>query len=98
MGIFDFLGIGKKRKELELAIQNDAVIVDVRSKSEFNHGHSKDAINIPLEELEGQVSKLKKLNKPLILVCASGMRSGRGVGILKKNGLDALNGISWKRF
>jgi len=71
-----------------------AVIVDVRSKGEFQSGHLKNAINIPLDALSSNLSKLK-LDKPVITCCASGMRSGSARSLLQKKGYNVVNGGSW---
>ena len=39
---------------------------------------------------------IKKLNKPVIACCASGMRSSQATSILKKNGIEVINGGGWK--
>jgi len=76
-------------------IQNGATIVDVRSKGEYQGGHVKGSINIPLDVLTSQLSKLKK-DKPIITCCASGMRSASAKGILKSNGFTEVhNGGGW---
>ncbi|RAU81865.1 HesA/MoeB/ThiF family protein [Pontibacter arcticus] len=70
-------------KELQQSINSDAyVLVDVRSQAEresFNIGGE----HVPLEELSSNTSFLAT-NKPIILYCASGKRSGEGVKMLKK--------------
>lgn len=71
-----------------------AVIVDVRTKSEFDSGHIKGAINLPLQTLEQHLGKLKK-DKPVITCCASGMRSSSARGFLKSKGYEVYNGGSW---
>ncbi len=71
-----------------------AIIVDVRTKGEFESGHIKGAINLPLQTLEQHLGKLKK-DKPVITCCASGMRSSSARGFLKSKGYEAYNGGSW---
>ena len=71
-----------------------AVIVDVRTKGEFDSGHIKGAINLPLQTLEQHLGKLKK-DKPVITCCASGMRSSSPRGFLKSKGYEVYNGGSW---
>ena len=78
----------------ELA-ENGALIIDVRSVAEYNAGHIKKSLNIPLNTISGQVAKLKKANKPVIAVCQSGSRSSMATGILKRAGIEAYNGGSW---
>ena len=40
-------------------------------------------------------TEIKKLNKPVIACCASGMRSSQATSILKQNGIEAMNGGGW---
>ena len=72
-----------------------ATIIDVRSKAEYASGHIKGSINIPLDTLQNNLSKIKK-NKPVITCCASGMRSASAKGILQNNGFEVYNGGGWK--
>lgn len=51
------------------------MIIDVRSPGEFSGGHVKGSKNIPLQKIESQVKKIKKMNKPVVAYCASGGRS-----------------------
>jgi len=92
--IKNLLGIGPKVDYKEL-LKNGAVIIDVRTKGEYQNGHIKNSINIPLDSLSGNLSKLKK-DKPVITYCASGMRSASAKGILKSNGfVEVHNGGGW---
>lgn len=98
MGLFEFLGIGKKRKQMiEEALANGAIIVDVRTVGEYRQGHVEGSINISLDTIAGKVKKLKKMNKPILLCCASGIRSASATFILKKNGIECYNAGSWHR-
>jgi rhodanese-related sulfurtransferase len=66
-----------------------AVVVDVCEASEFAAGHVTGAKSVPLAQLEQHLPGVAK-NKatPVILVCASGMRSGRAVAIARKLGYE----------
>ena len=76
-------------------IKQGAIVLDVRSKSEYQSGHIKGSVNIPLQTLEGNLKKLKK-DKPVITCCASGMRSASAKGILQSNGFkEVYNGGGW---
>lgn len=76
-------------------IGHGAVIVDVRTKGEYQSGHIKSSINIPLDTLRNNLSKMKK-DKPVITCCASGMRSASAKSILKSNGFtEVYNGGGW---
>ena len=94
MGILDFL-FGNKNKIIEDFTTRGAVIVDVRTKGEFSGGAIPGSKNIPLQQIGNRVAEIKKWNKPVILCCASGMRSGSATGILKSKGIEAVNGGGW---
>ncbi len=88
------LGLGPKVNYSEL-VKNGAVIIDVRTKAEYQQGHVKGSMNIPLNNLSNHYSKLKK-DKPIITCCASGMRSAQAKNILKANGFNEVyNGGGW---
>jgi rhodanese-related sulfurtransferase len=87
-------GLGPKTDFKEL-MQKGAIILDVRSKSEYQSGHIKGSMNIPVQNLSGSLSKLKK-GKPIITCCASGMRSASAKNILRSNGFaEVHNGGAW---
>lgn len=70
-----------------------AVLVDVREKSEWDQGHVKDAVFLPLSELRNGITKkslAKKLPPTKILYthCAVGVRSRAAADILLKNGFE----------
>lgn len=90
------LGFGPKADFAELVSQG-AVILDVRSKGEYAGGHIKGSINIPVDQLSGNLNKLKDKNKVIITCCASGMRSASAKGILTSNGFTKVyNGGGWQ--
>jgi rhodanese-related sulfurtransferase len=96
MGLLDFLGLGNKSESIQEFLEKGAVIIDVRSPGEFSGGHIKGSKNIPLNEIGSKINEIKKLNKPVIACCASGMRSSQATSILKQNGIDAINGGGWQ--
>ena len=84
-----------KKVDLQEVISGGAVIVDVRTKGEFQSGHLRNSINIPIDKLPQNLKKLNK-NKSIITCCASGSRSGSARRILKSNGFEQVyNGGSW---
>lgn len=73
-----------------------ALVIDVRSPSEFAGGHVEGSVNIPLSELPRKVSSLDK-KRPTIVCCASGMRSGAALGVLMTNKFESvINGGPWQ--
>lgn len=73
----------------------EGTIVDVRTPSEFRGGSVSGAKNIPLNEISDRLNELKAMKTPLILCCASGMRSGQAEVFLKNKNVDCFNAGSW---
>ena len=87
-------GLGPKADLKEL-MRNGAQIIDVRTNGEFNSRHIKGSLNIPLQSLKNNFSKINK-DKPVITCCASGMRSATAKSILKSLGvIEVHNGGGW---
>ncbi|WP_299184122.1 rhodanese-like domain-containing protein [uncultured Chryseobacterium sp.] len=86
---------GMDKTDYANLVKQGAVIVDVRSKSEFAGGHIKGSLNIPVDQLEKNLSKLSK-DETIITCCASGMRSASAKSILQNNGYENVhNGGGW---
>ena len=85
----------RTKVDLKELVKNGAQIIDVRTKAEFQSGHIKGSVNIPVQNITTGLSKIKK-NKPIITCCASGMRSASAKRILKSNGFNEVyNGGGW---
>ena len=77
----------------EILKKEETVVVDVRDAWEYDEGHVKNAVNIPLTEIPARIDEFKKLNRPVILYCRSGNRSGAAVHLLKQVGVtNVYNG------
>jgi rhodanese-related sulfurtransferase len=72
------------RSKLE---KTSALVVDVRSESEFNAGHIENAWNIPLETLRNRSQELP-LDREIWLVCGVGQRSYYALRLLLQNGFQ----------
>jgi rhodanese-related sulfurtransferase len=84
-----------KKINLQEVISSGALILDVRTKGEYQSGHLKNSINIPIDKLPQNIKKLNK-NKPVITCCASGARSASARRMLKSEGFEQVyNGGSW---
>jgi phage shock protein E len=69
-----------------------ARIVDVRTPAEFREGAYPGAVNIPLAVLPARMSELEPKDKPIVLYCESGARSGQAAWLLKQAGFtDVVN-------
>jgi rhodanese-related sulfurtransferase len=64
-----------------------AMILDVRENNEYQEGHILNSIHIPLGALSNRLNELEKhKDKPIIISCRSGHRSGNACVTLKKHG------------
>lgn len=98
MNILKFLNFNRQSQNLSLnevkeIIRNNenAILIDVRSRQEFLEGHLNGSINIPLYELKQSCeSKLQDKNSIIITYCQCGMRSKKAITILKKHGYKNL--------
>jgi phage shock protein E len=64
-------------KEALAYLKSGALVIDVRTPSEFSSGHLPNAINLPLDQIETALPRhVKDKNQVLLLHCQSGMRSG----------------------
>jgi rhodanese-related sulfurtransferase len=75
-------------------INNDAVVIDLRSAEAFARGHIVHAKNIPFDELSARGELLEKYkSKPIVAVCDSGTTSGKAVQLLQKAGVKDAYGL-----
>lgn len=89
------LGLGPDVDYAKL-VKQGAVIVDVRSKGEYAAGHIPGSINISVDVLGNHLERMRNLQKPIIICCASGVRSSRAKSLLQHNHLkDVYDGGSW---
>lgn len=92
-----FFGLEDKA-DFKALLEDGAILLDVRTKEEYKQGAATNSINISLDSLSSNLSKLKK-DKPIIAVCASGMRSRSAVTLLRNKGFqEVYNGGSWFNF
>jgi len=86
---------GMKSVDYTQLVRDGAVILDVRTPAEYQGGHIKGSINVPLQSLQGSLGKIPK-NKTVITCCASGMRSASAKSVLKSAGYaEVHNGGGW---
>lgn len=72
-----------------------AVVIDICETAEYAAGHVAGSKNIPLSQLEDKLpSAVKNKGLPVILVCASGVRSNRAVAIAQKLGYEKAQSLS----
>ena len=84
--------------DFKALVDQGAIILDVRSKGEYDQGHIDGSINISVDALPKHLNRFKDKNKPIITCCASGMRSGSAKSLLLSKGYKEVhNGGSWYR-
>ncbi|ADQ80671.1 FAD-dependent pyridine nucleotide-disulfide oxidoreductase [Paludibacter propionicigenes WB4] len=72
-------------------ITPDDVLIDVRTKNEYNAGKILDAINIPVDELRSRLDEIPK-DKKIYIYCLGGLRGYLAQRILMQNGYaDTIN-------
>lgn len=104
MGLLDrLLGGGVASvdaREAREAIDDGAVMIDVRTTREWNAGHAPFATHVPMDQLDRKLSRISKAKK-VVVVCRSGSRSRMACRQLSSAGYDVLNlsgGLrSWER-
>jgi len=75
-------------------INNDAVVIDLRSVDTFSRGHIVNARNIPSDELDAKMNNLESIkSKPIVAVCDAGITSTKAVSTLRTAGFESVYGL-----
>jgi rhodanese-related sulfurtransferase len=96
MGIISRLLGHKKKGAVSHYLSRGALVLDVRNPGEFAARSYPNSINIPLNELKNRLTELQNLDQPIIVCCASGVRSSLAKAVLEKEGLEVVNAGSWR--
>ena len=78
--------------DIEKLVKNKEFLLDVREEYEYQDGHIKGAVNLPLREILGKKDSLPK-DKDIYVYCRSGHRSADAVNFLKSLGFDMVHNI-----
>ena len=85
-------------EEVDLLPRDGSVtLLDVRTVREYGNGHIEGFKNIPVDELRERLDEIEK-DKPVYVICQSGLRSYIGTRILEGNGYKAYNFSGGFRF
>jgi rhodanese-related sulfurtransferase len=87
-----FMGKISPEKARSLVAEG-ARLVDVRSPGEFAGGHLDGALNIPVGDLSNRMAELGDKARPVVLYCASGMRSASAAGTLRRAGFADVHDL-----
>jgi phage shock protein E len=83
-------GAAFTQQELRDLQSRGALVLDVREPGEFSQGHAPKAANIPLGELKDRLGELDRA-RPILVCCASGVRSGFARRMLLKAGFTQVH-------
>ena len=81
----------------KLPRDGSATLLDTRTVGEFQRGHIEGFFNIPVDELRERLDEIDK-NKPVYVICQSGLRSYISCRILEGNGYTVYNFAGGFRF
>jgi rhodanese-related sulfurtransferase len=73
---------------VRLINREKGVLIDICEPTEFANGHAAGARNVPLAQLEGAKALPTNKSLPVLVLCATGARSSRAVGLLRKAGFE----------
>ena len=84
--------------EVDMLLENDNVtLLDVRTEFEYRLSHVEGFINIPVDDLRERIGEIEP-EKPVYIMCQSGLRSYIACRILMQNGFDCYNFSGGYRF
>ena len=99
--MIDNISKGLKQWHLEeidkLSNAQNIILLDTRTKGEYNRGHINGFRNIPVDELRERIDELDS-GKPVYVICQSGLRSYIATRILEGHGFEAYNFAGGFRF
>jgi rhodanese-related sulfurtransferase len=74
-------------------VANGARLVDVRTEAEYAGGHLTGAVNVALGRLRTSAPELAADGRPVVVYCASGLRSARARQILRGSGVREVHDL-----
>lgn len=98
ISFFSLYGCDRKESRLnettntvlrEILEENNYIVVDVRTKEEFDEGHVVGAINIPYDEIDSDCEL--DINKTIMVYCKSGRRSSIAYDTFQKMGYNVYD-------
>ena len=94
MGFFDFLkGPDINRDIKEYYATEDAVLLDVRTPSEYCEGHIPGSKNVPLQSIDKVKAVAENKDTPIFVYCLSGGRSSQATAMLQQMGYTNVKNI-----
>ena len=80
---------------VRLVNKENAIVLDVRERTEFMEGHIVDALNIPYTSLEARLDEISQHKEaPVVIACKMGQHSGAAGTLLQKNGFTNVTRLT----
>ena len=96
MSLLSILGLGNGK--LKEALRRGAIIIDIRTAAEFDHGKVPDSINIPVDRININLKRIVQMKRPIIICSNSDSENERVIDVLKANGVTEIyNGGRWTK-
>ncbi|MFT5686985.1 MAG: phage shock protein E [Myxococcota bacterium] len=73
-------------------VTDGALLLDVRTPTEFGGGHLPDALNVPVGQLARRMDEIPQ-DRPIVVYCRSGARSSRAAGMLSRNSRGPIHDL-----
>jgi phage shock protein E len=79
------------------ALQEGAVIIDLRTAYDYDQGHIPHSLNIPADRIKANIGRIRDLRKPVILCCSGGNHCWEAAELLRGAGITrVINGGNWQ--
>ena len=83
-------GVGPAEATL-LINHQDAVVLDIREDNEYRDGYILNSVHVPLGQVKDSIGRLEKYkDRPIVVSCRSGSRSGVACATLAKHGFGEV--------
>lgn len=80
---------------VDMVNREDALVLDIRERKEFQAGHIVDSVNVPYSSLESRLDELKKhKERPVVVVCKMGQTAGAAGTLLRKQGFENVSRLT----
>ena len=80
---------------MDLVNRENAVVLDLRDRKDFDTGHIVDSLNIPYAALESRLGELEKYReRPLVIACRMGQHAGAAGTLLRKKGFTNVSRLT----
>lgn len=80
---------------VDMVNRQQAVVLDVRERKEFQAGHIVEAVNVPFSALDNRVDELKKYrDRPIVVTCKMGQTAGAAGTLLRKQGFENVSRLT----